>query len=155
MQDTHTSTLLVSNHAREAVNNDTEYGLPGVNVGAFFDARIRDQSQVMSLKGEVQLLHMRLDAHSSAVMELFCLLVENAPETLPAEWATVADVIAAEERLWVYPTVTVGQIEDGCVDVFTPYLNRKRLAAEWSRLLEHARRVHECQESGRAHDYDS
>ena len=62
---------------------------------------------VVSTKGE--LLRARLDAHGKAVVELFCLLVENSPEVLPPEWAAVADVIPAEEwplllehARWVY-----------------------------------------------------
>jgi hypothetical protein len=36
-----------------------------------------------------------------------------------------------------------------------PFLNRKRLADEWPQLLEHARRVYECQRSGARHGYQS
>lgn len=63
--------------------------------------------------------------------ELFCLLVENSPEVLPPEWAAVADVIASEERLWVYPRATVAQREEEPPEAFMPFLNRKRLAEEW------------------------
>lgn len=154
MQDIHPPSLLVTSHALDTATQGSACSFSDENVGAFFDTRIRDQARVMALTNDLQLLRSRLEAHSSAVVELFCLLVENAPEVLPPEWSTVADVIASEERLWVYPTVTVGQFEEGHVDAFTPYLNRKRLAAEWARLLEHARRVHDCQVSGRTHGYD-
>lgn len=103
---------------------------------------------------EIAMLRARIDVHDADVIELFCLLVEHAPEVLPAQWATVADVVLAEERLWVYPPATVGQLEDEGVMAFTPYLDRPKIAAEWHVLLEHARRVHECRHSGQAHGYE-
>lgn len=88
------------------------------------------------------------------MVELFCLLAENSPEVLPPTWATVADVIAAEEKFWVYPKATVAQIEEEAPEAFMPFLNRKRLIAEWPQLLEHARKVHECRESARVNGYE-
>lgn len=124
-------------------------------IGAFFEARISEHARFNALATELELLRARLDAHGKAVVELFCLLVENSPEVLPPEWAAVADVIASEERLWVYPRATVGQIEEEPPEAFMPFLNRKRLADEWPQLLEHARRVYECQRSGARHGYQS
>lgn len=121
----------------------------------FFDARLRDQARLQPLQNELAMLRARLDAHGEAVVELFCLLAEHAPEVLPPRWATVADVIAAEERLWVYPSATVAQIEEETPEVFMPFLNRKRIAEEWPQLLEHARRVHECRDSGRRYGYEA
>jgi len=106
MQDIQHQNLILTNHTPGAAAQGPEYYLSDKNAGAFFDSRIRDQSRMMSLKSDLQLLQARVDAHSLAVMELFCLLVENAPEVLPAEWSTVADVLASEERLWVYPAAT-------------------------------------------------
>lgn len=119
--------------------------------GAFFDARLCAETQS---RQEIQLLRARLEAQTSVNVELFSLLMEHAAEVLPEEWSTVADVIAAEERFWVYPSATVGQIEDEPPEAFMPYLSRRRLRAEWPQLLEHARRVHECQISGRRHGYE-
>lgn len=155
MQDIQAASLIVSNQPSVSAPQIFQYTLPDMTVGAFFDNRISEKGRHLSLLNEIQLLQTRLAAHNSSVIELFCLLLENAPEALPYEWTAVADVIATEQRFWVYPTTTVGQFEEGCVaDVFMPYLNRKQLTAEWARLLEHARRIHECQESGRTHCYD-
>lgn len=121
----------------------------------FFDARLRDQARLQPLRNELAMLRARLDAHGEAVVELFCLLAEHAPEVLPPRWATVADVIAAEERLWVYPRATVAQIEEEAAEAFMPFLNRKRIAEEWPQLLEHARRVHECRDSSRRYGYEA
>lgn len=155
MQDIQTASPNVSNQPSASTPHIFQYTLPDMTVGAFFDNRISKQAKHLSLLNEIQLLQTRLAAHNSSVIELFCLLVENAPGVIPCEWTAVADVIATEKRFWVYPTTTVGQFEEGCVtDVFMPYLNRKQLTAEWARLLEHARRVHECQTSGRTHSYD-
>jgi len=54
-----------------------------------------------------------------------------------------------------YPRATVGEIEEEAPEAFMPFLNRKRLAEEWPQLLEHARRVYECQRSGARHGYQS
>lgn len=121
----------------------------------FFDARLRDQARLQPLRNELAMLRARLDAHGEAVVELFCLLAEHAPEVLPPRWATVVDVIAAEERLWVYPSATVAQIEEEAAEAFMPFLNRKRIAEEWPHLLEHARRVNECRDSGRRYGYEA
>lgn len=121
----------------------------------FHESRLQAHAERARVALELSLMKARLDSSISGTVELFCLLAENSPELLPGPWATVADVIASEERLWVYPCPTVGEIEDGHLEAFTPYLNRTRLAAEWPRLLEHASRVHECRESGKAHGYET
>jgi hypothetical protein len=120
----------------------TELKAPGgqqqpEEIGAFFEARISEQARFHALASELELLRARLDAHGKAVVELFCLLVENSAEVLPPEWAAVADVISAEERLWVYPRATVGQIEEEPPEAFMPFLNRKRLAEEWPPRVRH------------------
>ncbi|MFN9708390.1 MAG: hypothetical protein ACK53K_03875 [Burkholderiales bacterium] len=119
--------------------------------GAFFDTRVCAEAHY---RQEIQLLRARLEAQTSANVELFSLLMEHAAEVLPEEWSTVADVIAAEERFWVYPSATVGQIEEEPPEAFMPYLSRRRLRAEWPQLLEHAQRVYECQVSGRRHRFE-
>lgn len=57
--------------------------------------------------------------------------------------------------MWVYSRATVAQIEEEPPEAFMPFLNCKRLAEEWPHLLEHARRVYECQRSGARHGYQS
>lgn len=88
-----------------------------------------------------------------SVVDLFCALAENSPELLPGRWSTLFDVIAAEEKFWVYPSATVGEIEDFGEAAFVPFLRRSALIKEWSQLLEHARRVDACRETGRAWGY--
>ena len=121
----------------------------------FYETRVQTRTERAILTLELSLMKARLDASIAGTVELFCLLAENSPELLPGPWATIADVIVSEERLWVYPCPTVGEVEDGHLEAFTPYLNRTRLAAEWPRLLEHASRVYACRESGKAHDYEA
>lgn len=122
--------------------------------GPFSDEYLRKAIENAETALEIAVLRARIDVHDAAVIELFCLLAEHAPEVLPVQWATVADVIASEERLWVYPPATVGQLEDEGVMAFTPYLDRHKIASEWHVLLEHARRVNECRQSGRTHGYE-
>ncbi|MFN9709625.1 MAG: hypothetical protein ACK53K_07915 [Burkholderiales bacterium] len=155
MQAIHTARELLPTAVLTAELEATEEPIQPEQIGAFFEARISEQARFKALANELELLRARLDAHGKAVVELFCLLVENSPEVLPPEWAAVADVIAAEERLWVYPKATVAQIEEEPPEAFMPFLNRKRLAEEWPRLLEHARRVYECQQSGARFGYQS
>lgn len=155
MQATHSARELIPTSALAIQRKVTGGQIQPEEIGAFFEARISEQARFHALASELELLRARLDASGKAVVELFCLLVENSPEVLPPEWSAVADVIAAEERLWVYPKATVGQIEEEPPDAFMPFLNRKRLAEEWPRLLEHARRVFECQQSGARFGYQS
>jgi hypothetical protein len=100
---------------------------------------------------EISLLRAQLASTELAVVELFSLLAENMPEVLPTPWALVYDMLAAEERFWVYPQMTVADIEEGTFDSFTPYLNRQKLASEWRCLLDHTQKVLEAQESGKRH----
>ena len=155
MQAIHSARELIPTSVLKTELKATDWQQQPEEIGAFFEARISGQARFHALASELELLRARLDAHGKAVVELFCLLVENSPEVLPPEWAAVADVIASEERLWVYPRATVGQIEEEPPEAFMPFLNRKRLAKEWPRLLEHARRVFECQQSGARFGYQS
>lgn len=120
-------------------------------VGAFGDAHVCAKTQ---LRQEIHLLRARLEAQTTANIELFSLLVEHAAEVLPEDWSAVADVIASEEKFWVYPSASAGQIEDETLEAFIPFLSRHRLRAEWPELLEHARKIYECQVSGRRHGYE-
>lgn len=121
----------------------------------FHDSRIQARAERAMVALELSMMKARLESSVAGTVELFCLLAEHSPEMLPGAWATVADVIASEERLWVYPKVTVSAVEDGSPDAFMPHLNRAKLASEWPRLLEHARRVQACRESGRVHGYEA
>lgn len=100
---------------------------------------------------EMESVRAQLACSQLAVVELFSVLCRHAPELLPAAWAPLYDLICAEERFWVFPRVTLGDIEDGLGEAFTPYLNTACLAAEWEALLRHAAKVSEAQESGRRH----
>jgi len=105
----------------------------------------------MRTRLEISLLRAQLASTELAVVELFCLLAENTPELLPALWGLVYDVLVAEERFWVYPRMTVADIEEGTLQGFTPYLNRQKLAGEWRCLLDHTQKVLAAQESGKRH----
>ena len=61
--------------------------------------------------------------------------------------------VGAEEEFWVYPSAKVGEIEDFGEDAFAPFLRRPALVNEWAQLLEHARRLDACRETGRAWGY--
>lgn len=86
-------------------------------------------------------LEARLQADRAAVVELFSLLLQNAPEVLPPHWAAVADVVTAHRRFWVYPSPQAGLVDDDDALPFLPYVDRERLLAEWTALLGHARVV--------------
>jgi hypothetical protein len=109
----------------------------------------------LELRGELQAeletvtLRAQLQASESTNVELFFALAQNAPEALPGSWALLYDLVAAEERFWVYPQATLGDIEDGLADAFTPYLSKVKLQAEWDDLLAHMHRVALAQASGK------
>jgi hypothetical protein len=73
--------------------------------------------------------------------ELFCLLAENAPESLPGRWAVMHDLVRAQPRFWVYPNVTQAQLGEGVAEALVPYLKCDVLAAEWRALRAQASRV--------------
>ena len=129
---------------------ELEVRLP-VNGGPFSGEAIRAASVQMCSELEVATLAAQLKASQMASVELFCLLAQHAPEVLPASWALVYDIVASEERFWVYPKLTLGQIEDGDDEAFTPYLSRSRLANEWQALLAHVQRVACAQQSAKEH----
>ena len=67
-------------------------------------------------------------------MELFASVAEHAPEALSGHWATLHDFIRQDDQFWVYPGMSVGDIEDG-FEPSLPYVNRVALARAWPGLL--------------------
>jgi hypothetical protein len=122
-----------------------------VTASPFCPGQIRLASHQLRCELEVATLRAGLKASELATVHLFCLLAQNAPEVLPATWAAVFEMVVAEERFWVYPKQTLGDIEDGADEIFVPYLNHERLATEWSQLLEHVQRVISTQQSASRH----
>jgi hypothetical protein len=127
----------------------------GISSSPYSEAALNRTIAVAQVALERAFMQARVDAGSMATIELFALLAENAPEMLPAPWSTLMDIIAAEERLWVYPTATVAEIEEGLGAPHVPYLNRAKLASEWHCLLEHAQRVSEARCSGARHGLEA
>lgn len=127
----------------------------GISSSPYSEAALKRTIAVAELALERAFMQARVDAASMATIELFSLLAENAPETLPPPWATLMDIIAAEERLWVYPTTAIADIEDGLAEPHLPYLNRAKLVSEWHCLLEHAQRVSEARCSGELHGLEA
>lgn len=120
-----------------------------VESGPFALASIAAAGAQMHHQVELATMRAALKARELATIELFCLLAQNAPEALPPTWAGVYDLLCAEERFWVYPKVTLAEIEDGLADGFTPYLNRQRVGAEWEDLLSHACTMISAQKSAK------
>ena len=77
---------------------------------------------------------------TEGVLNLFAQAVENAPEILPETWSRLERLVRADHSLWVYPDLTVGQVEDG-ESQFEPYLNRAALAKAWPALVASASRL--------------
>lgn len=117
-----------------------------VTASPFCHEQIRSAAESLRAELQVAALMAQLRASQLASVELFCLVAQHAPETLPCPWSDVYDMIASEERFWVWPRATVGAIEDG--EVFAPYLNRTALATEWRELLDHVQKVVAAQKSG-------
>ncbi|GEM_PF-2917487 len=120
-----------------------------VTSSPFCSDQIRLARENLERDLEAASLRAQLRASELATVELFCLLAQAAPEFLPASWSTVYDMVVAEERYWVYPSMTVADIEDGECDFFTPYLDRPKLSAEWRGLLEHVQTVISAQKSAK------
>jgi hypothetical protein len=122
-----------------------------VSASPFCLEQIRITNERLRHELEAATLDAMLKASELANVELFCLVAQNAPETLPKAWALVYDMVVSEERFWVYPKMTVAQIEEGLGEWVTPYMDRAKLAAEWRELLEHVQRVQATQESAGRH----
>jgi hypothetical protein len=122
-----------------------------INSSPFCAEGIRAAAKSMHGELELSALRAQLEASERAVVELFAGLAQAAPEMLPPQWALVYDILAAEERLWVYPKMTLGEIEEGTFDAFTPYLDRCKLLSEWHSLLEHAQSLLASQTSAKRH----
>ncbi len=127
----------------------------GISSSPYSDAALARTIAHAEVALERAFMLARIQASSLAVVELFALLVENAAEMLPDPWSTVLDLIAAEERFWVYPSANVGDIEDGLSPAFVPHLDRAALATEWNGLLEHAQRVSDARSSSAQHGLEA
>jgi hypothetical protein len=66
-------------------------------------------------------------------IELFATVAETAPECLRGKWRLMHDVVRLNDALWVWPTCSVGEFEDG-VEPTLPYIDRRALASVWPRL---------------------
>lgn len=66
---------------------------------------------------------------------LFVQLMLNAPEALRGKWVTLHELVRADDDFWVYPNVTVGQLEDDEHADPSPRLNHKALERAWPRLV--------------------
>jgi hypothetical protein len=143
-----------SRPATSGVDDDVQFEIHtqiGISSGPLSASALGRAKQEAQWALERAFFKASLDANVLALVELFALLVESAPEMLRARWAALLDIIAAEERFWVFSTATLGEIEEGLAEPFPPYLNRRKLAAEWTGLLEHAERVGAAQKSGERH----
>lgn len=128
---------------------DTFAAMLSVDGGPFLVAQICAATLQMHQELELASLRAQLQASVKGTVELFCALARHAPEHLPGTWAAVYDMVVAEERFWIYPKVTLGAIEDGMDEAFTPYLSREKVAAEWETLLTHVHRVLSVQDSAK------
>lgn len=140
------ATLDPSTNARDWLEASVE-----VNASPFCQEQIRHTSERLRIELDVAATRAQLKASRFATVELFCLLAQNAPEVLPPSWALVYDMLVAEERFWVYPRMTLADIEEGACDAFTPYLDRSKLASEWQDLLAHVGQVLSVQDSAKRH----
>lgn len=65
--------------------------------------------------------------------ELFVQTANNAPEALRGRWALLYERVQKDRSLWIEPTQTVGEIEDGA-PIDEPYICLPKLRAAWPRL---------------------
>lgn len=65
--------------------------------------------------------------------ELFVQAANTAPEALRGRWALLYDRVQEDRSLWIEPTQTVGEIEDGA-PIDEPYISLPKLRAAWPRL---------------------
>lgn len=135
---------------RGLIDLDAFEAMLSVDAGPFSLVEIRAATVRMHQELELASLRAQLHAGVQATVELFCAIARHAPEHLPGLWGAVYEMVASEERYWVYPKVTLGNIEDGMDDAFAPYLNRDKVAAEWETLIAHVQRVVAAQESATA-----
>ena len=65
--------------------------------------------------------------------ELFSQAANNAPEALRGRWSLLYQRVQQDRSLWIEPTQTVGDIEDGAL-IDEPYISLPKLKAAWPRL---------------------
>ena len=65
--------------------------------------------------------------------ELFVQAANNAPEALRGTWALLYQRVQQDRTLWIEPTQSVGDIEDGAL-IDEPYISLPKLKAAWPRL---------------------
>lgn len=70
---------------------------------------------------------------SLSTAELFTQVANSVPEVLQGRWALLYQRVQQERALWIEPTQTVGEIEDGS-PIDEPYISLSRLRAAWPRL---------------------
>lgn len=112
--------------------------VPVVSGGPWCEIEIDVAKQRANEQFESAALTAKVDSLRASVVELFLLLVEIAPELLPPKWAAIHDALLANEAMWVYPRATLGDYEEGNPTDSAPFINRRRVAAEWNELVKSA-----------------
>lgn len=116
---------------------------PRVVVAAFAEAVQQQQGIADWLEQAVvrQLGQTERGASHRELVAVFCDVAEREPGRLSPRLARVYAAIDAQwETYWIAPRATVGQLEEGLLSAGKqlPYLDRRRVAGNWSRLLTDA-----------------
>lgn len=74
---------------------------------------------------------------SPACADLFCALVNRAPEALQGPWRVMLEYAKLDNSLWDFPVLTVEDYENG-VAIPAPILNRERLRVTWAKYVSAA-----------------
>ena len=99
----------------------------GVSLDDWLEAIVRSKSPFLAGQGCAD--HI---PQSRATCDLFAKAINCAPDVLVGQWARLESLVRADASLWVYPVVTLGDIEDGNAD--EPYVSFESLWSAWPRL---------------------
>jgi hypothetical protein len=103
----------------------------GLSLQEWLDHRV---SSAMS--GDDVMLSDSLDTlapWSLACADLFCQVVNHAPEALHARWQLLHERVRLDRSLWIESVETLQEIEAGNLPT-GPYLSIRKLRAAWPRL---------------------
>lgn len=105
----------------------------------FSDLDIDAAARAQRAELEASILAARLEAMRTNVADLFLVLAQAAPELLPEAWQPVHESLVGNERYWVCPQATVGDVEEGNPEArVPPFINRPRVIREWDSLVAQA-----------------
>jgi hypothetical protein len=135
------SAVFESNTREPGQAGYSELVTAAVSAGPWCELAVDEAARTVGERLRGEALAAKLEGMRANCIELFLLLVEIAPELLPRHWSQVHEALVADERYWVHPKATLGDLEQGHFSVSTPFINRRRVRDGWDELLERARNL--------------